>query len=92
MTGLVNPAKRGLGVPRIVIDVTGGVVNAVWADTSIQVRIIEGDEDPPEAERVINIAADHDKPEYVYIWGALAYGIQNQDIVDRIFNRTEDLF
>ena len=90
---LQAPAKqRGLGVPRIVMDVTGGIVQAVWSDTQVQVRIIDGDEDPPDEGRVINIADDQDKPEYVYVWESLGWGIQNGEMVERIFNRTKDLF
>jgi hypothetical protein len=91
-TSALNPAKRGLGVPRIVIDVTGGIVQAVWADTQVQVRIIDGDEDPPDPGRVINIAADQDKPEHVYVWESIPYGIQNAEMVERIFARTAELF
>jgi len=33
--------------PRIVIDVTGGIIPEVWADSPVDVRIIDGDENPP---------------------------------------------
>jgi hypothetical protein len=78
--------------PRIVIDVTGGVVQGVWADMGIDVRIIDGDENPPDPRRVINIAEDHDKPEYVYVWESIPRGIENKVMVDRIFERTAELF
>ncbi len=79
----MNPAKRGLGVPRIVIDVTGGIVQAVWADTSIQVRIIDGEEDPLDTGRVINIAADQEEPAYAYVWeSSTLWGLQNLEMVE----------
>ena len=88
-TSALNPAK----VPRIVIDVTGGVVQAVWSDTQVQVRIIDGDENPPDEGRVVNIAcADQDKPEFCYVWESLGWGIQNSEMVERIFARSADLF
>ena len=88
----LNPAKRGLGVPRVVIDVTGGIVQAVWSDTQVQVRIIDGDENPPDPDRVIKITADDGRPEFCYVWECLTWGIQNSDMVDRIFARSADLF
>jgi hypothetical protein len=92
-TSALNPAKRGLEVPRIVIDVTGGIVQAVWADISFNIRVIDRDETPPEdIGRVINIAADNDTPEYVYVWESIPYGIQNLELVERIFGRTTNLF
>lgn len=85
-------ALNQVGEPRIVIDVTGGIVQAVWADTQVRVRIIDGDEDPPDPERVINIAADQEKPEFRYIWESLPCGIQNMELVERIFARSAELF
>ena len=87
-TSALNQTK----VPRIVIDVTGGIVQSVWSDTPVRVRIIDGDEDPPDPQRVINIAAGQDKPEFRYIWGNLAYGTQDVEIIERIFSRTVGLF
>jgi hypothetical protein len=91
-TSALNPTKRGLEVPRIVIDVTGGIVQAVWADSQIQLRIIDSDEDPPDIGRVINIAAEHEEPESVYVWESIPYGIQNSEMVERIFARSKELF
>jgi hypothetical protein len=78
--------------PRIVIDVTGGIVQGVWADIPVDVRIIDGDENPPDTKRVINIAEDHAPPEFVYVWESIPHGIENKEMVDRIFERTAELF
>lgn len=78
--------------PRIVIDVTGGIVQGVWADIPIDVRIIDGDENPPDPKRVINISQDHAPPEFVYVWESIPHGTENKEMVDRIFERTAELF
>jgi hypothetical protein len=88
----ISKKLNQISVPRIVIDVTGGIVQAVWADTQIQVRIIDGDEEPPDPGRVINIAADDAAPEFCYVWASLPWGIQNGEMVERIYGRTAELF
>lgn len=91
MNNISNKLNQA-SVPRVVIDVTGGIVNAVWTDMQVQVRIIDGDEDPPDEGRVINIAACQDAAEYFYVWESLPWGTQNSEMVERIFARSADLF
>jgi hypothetical protein len=72
--------------------VTGGIIPEVWADSPVDVRIIDGDENPSDPKRVINIAQDHATSEYVYVWESILHGTENKEMVDRIFERTAGLF